>query len=472
MTIAKNSISKFLAAISVIAFALPSHATEDKDFFEDSRNEPEYISTLAPSEAFARTQSVLNYYKVPMQNSGQGDFSDLAGLQDLAGVQKLLPLFDPNKMFPRLFSLTNTELKSFDDLDSKTSFDFSVSLDTLTRYANTLRVQDLKLRLEKSRGTAFPLTGLRVAIDPGHMGTPYWDNITGKFVSDNKGVIVREGVIATQTALLLKKELQALGAQVELTRETLDAVTTVPYDNFPVERFARNELGESIHFPWFQKLLETGTGAKLFAAFNQSPELKKLFNPNSRYTYFVLREDLWARAEKINAFKPDIVLIVHYDTVDSSFAPQGVNPKAPNLTKVFVTGAYLKTDFGSRKARKQFARKVLDQEQWDLSVNLSRKIVNEFQSQMGLALTQNTGEGLRVESGIFARNLNIPRFLHAPAIAYLECLFYNRPQEFYALAHTKHPLMIGGKNVPYSDRLAQVVKVLKDSVVKFAEDPN
>lgn len=477
MTILKTVLRGVLQLLGLIlAPALFSAhvtwATEDKDFFTSHPHDADYRSSLLPSEIHARTQSVLNYYQVPAQPSGQGDLADLAGMQSLKDLQKMLPYLDPNKMFSRLFTVTNSDLKSFDDLDGKAQLDFTVNLETLSRFVEDLRIQDLNERLSKARGTSQPLKGLRVALDPGHMGTKYWDQITGKYVRDNKGNYVSEGVIALQTSLLLKKELAALGATVELTHESLAAVSNVSYENFPVQQFARNELLESSHFPWFQKLLEKGTGASLHQAFDNSPERKKLFAPNSRYTYFVLREDLWARAAKINAFKPDIVLIVHYDTVDLPSDPQAVNPKSPNQTKVFVAGSYLATDFASRKARKQFARKLLDQTQWNLSLKLSRKIITQFQSQMGLDLTQNTGEGLRVESGIFARNLHIPRFLHAPAVAYLECLFYNRPQEFYALANTKHPLMIDGKNVPYSDRLAQVVKVLKDSVVNFAADPN
>jgi hypothetical protein len=104
----------------------------------------------------------------------------------------------------------------------------------------------------------------------------------------------------------------------------------------------------------------------------------------------------------------------------------------------------------------------VDVESWEGSLTLSRNIVQNIRDQLGLKLAPNGGdESYMVEPGIFTRNLMIPRYLKAPLISYLECSFYNNPDEFKLLANPKNPLLIDGQNVPYADR----TKAMADAIV-------
>ena len=76
-----------------------------------------------------------------------------------------------------------------------------------------------------------PLTGLKVAIDPGHMGGEKWDEHTGKFMqpigqTNGRNDKVSEGDLNLQTSMLLASQLEALGAEVRLTRYEQEAVAT------------------------------------------------------------------------------------------------------------------------------------------------------------------------------------------------------------------------------------------------------
>lgn len=456
-----SNCARFLNLVLITClFSSVLFATEDTDLeFKFSRDRS-FDNKLSPAETYSRTQSVLQYYNSPILPTGQDELSPLSNLQSYPHLKKILKYFDVNKMFDRLFTVTPIAFKGFEDLNGKTKLDFNVSL----------RPSNLKYQLNLQSTTDQLLKGLRVAIDPGHMGEPFWDELTGKYVKDSSGTYISEGIINLQTSLLLQKELESLGAQVKLTRTDLGPATDMTYSDLPISQFARRELLEQVFSPWFLKLLSVGTGNKLFNAFDQSSDRKKLWATSSRSNYFVLKEDLWARASKINSFNPDIVLIIHYDVLPNNGDGHAVNPNSPNQTKVYVSGAYFDTEFGSRLARSQFAKKLLDQTQWEESIRLGKEIVSEFKTQMHIDPTKSAENSIKVAPGIFSRNLTLSRFLNAPAVAYLECLFYNRPQEFYAFADTKYPMIINGMSHPYSDRLLQVVNTLKQAVVNYSEN--
>lgn len=429
--------------------------------FEGAASTPQASSY----ELFLRTQSVLDYYGVPEEEDPSLFLQDVQNLQNLAGLKKQLPFMDPHGMLKRLATLNPSTLSMFQDLDSKQVFDTSVALtasDLPTAYTigNPL-----------DRTGPLPLTGLKVALDPGHMGGRSWDNLTGKYIKDSQGTIVSEGTTVLQIALLLKTELEKLGATVLVTRDSLKPVTTDNLNTYDTLPYALNEIRESIHLPWFQKLIaKNAAGTTLFQLFDQSPQIKRIFSKKERANYFIFRSDLAARSDMINDFKPDIALILHLDVAVSNNNPQGLNAKAPYETRAFVFGAYDPTEFASRADRKYFINHLLDDKSWSLSLDLSRSITQQLQSDLGLRLSRQTAERtVLVEPGIISRNLGVTRRLKVPAVSYLECLYYNRPDEFKLLSDTKHSMIIEGKNIPYSDRVVKIVQSLKKGILKFAD---
>lgn len=417
-------------------------------------------TVLNSTENYRRTLLVLDHYKVLPEADPSNELQDLQQLQTMNQARKVLSFLDPLNIFDKIASMDTQDVKFYQDIQSKMIMDFQLKLKADSS------ISDIEL---DNKNTRLPLAGLRIALDPGHMGGTFWDKKTGKYVQDSKGRIVSEGVIALQTALLLKKEFQSLGAQVLVTHETLGAVSDQDVNTFDITPYAQAELRDNIHAPWFIKLIQSAKNDKeLLQLFDNSAERKKLFSESNRDFYFIRRTDLWARVNKINQWNPDLVLIIHFDTDDSGDHNGGVNPKAPNATKAYVVGGYQVNELGSRSARQYFARHLLDQRSWDQSVRMSQSILKNFTTQMGLKLASSGGESAyAVAPGVFARNLVIPRMLKAPVMSYLECLFYNNPAEFERFYNTKYPLDIGGKNYPYSDRLLQVVNSIRDGVLQF-----
>jgi hypothetical protein len=429
-------------------------------------------SQIAPRDAFLRAQAVLDYFKVPLEADTQPLIQELSLKQTLPGVKAMLPFLDPHAQWVRFSSADSLILRGFQDRDSKVTTDFEVSLSEDPSAVELLAPFELRIQqAAQSNPKEKLLQGLRIAIDPGHMGTALWDDRTGKYIVDSSGRKLSEGVLNLQTALLLEKEFQGLGAEVFLTRRGLAPVTPLEYEKLDLREFGQIELRQSVFEGWFQKLLSAGPpGASLYKAFESSSEVKKFFSERSRTYYFISRADLEARAVTIGEFSPDITFVVHYDTNNPPENPHGLNPKGYNRTKIYIAGAFEKEEFSSREDRRFFAQHLLNPRAWNSSLRLSRQVVRELKEQLRIEFDPSGGSAaVQVEPGVYSRNLALSRKIHGHALSFLECLHYNAPAEFDALSRTRHPLLIDGVNHPYSDRLTQVVQAIKSGLISFVE---
>ncbi len=81
-----------------------------------------------------------------------------------------------------------------------------------------------------------PLSGLKIAIDPGHIGGP-WARMEERWLVVGDSAPVCEGDMTLQVAKLLKPKLEALGAEVSLVRDSSEPVTKIrPDDLLPLAR--------------------------------------------------------------------------------------------------------------------------------------------------------------------------------------------------------------------------------------------
>jgi N-acetylmuramoyl-L-alanine amidase len=282
----------FLSAYTVFAAqAAPEHEhTHDQEFILASKNEQyaqEVISNVGAEEVFRRTEFILRHFDSPPEQNYQTYLNTLNANTPTGIIDYLKSVLDPTGQFDRIFTERDSKVHSFIDRDAKRLQEYSVKLVDKQHHRHSLR-------------------GLRVAIDPGHMGGDLWDKRTGKHVTDGSQK-VSEGVIALQTALLLEEHLSALGARVLLTRRSLRPVTNTKYEDLDVNYFARRELRARSMEPWFLDIIQKNrTERELISAFTNSTNFKKLFAERSRLEYFAQREDLYARNVMLAEFKPHI----------------------------------------------------------------------------------------------------------------------------------------------------------------------
>jgi N-acetylmuramoyl-L-alanine amidase len=393
------------------------------------------------ADDYAKTQLVLKRFGISDRTNTPEFLRDLQNTASVLQIQHLLKFFDTENVFNRFAKIQNDKISMYKDFGFQKVLDFSFQLNP----------GDQDYRNDK------PLQGLRVALDPGHMGGQYWDKATGKYVTDGRGNYLSEGVLNLQVALLLKEQLRKLGAIVLVTHENLGPVSKLDHRNFDITPYAKNELRDSVLSSWFLKLLNAHSREEdLGLAFENSPERKKLYSDRRRSEYFIKRADLFERTRLIDDFKADVSLIIHFDTSDPASNPNGLNPRSPNATKIFVVGGYDSSELASSAQKKYFARHLLDYKSWRQSLNLSRSLVKSMTQELGTKAQVLSRPSVMVEPGIIARNLIVPRISKTPAMAYIECLYYNRPQEFVALSQKHHVMKIDGKDYYYSDRLKQV----------------
>ncbi len=431
---------------------------------------------ITPEEVFKLQQNILTHFDVPQEIDSQAFFSEFQGIASKKQITSRLIYFDLDNTFSYFFSFTNGHdqlLNAYQDKGSKQVLDYYVRL--IDQSNTTLIKNSFRDRLLKAKHNLLnkQLSGLKIALDPGHMGGNFWDEESGNFVRDNYGNQLSEGILTLQIALKLEEEFRKLGAETFITRRDFLPVTDVAYKNFEIKTNALNFFRESSLEKWFQLLISSNfkNDWDLYNAFTSHEKYQRIFSEQMRWQYFMLDEDLKARVMAINKFSPDITLIIHLDTETSMDYPNGINLKNINKTKAFVIGGFSKNEFASRDDRKQFGVHLLDSQSWNDSVELSQSVVNQLHIQLGLPLEKSrSGNSQNISPGVQARNLLLLRKLKPHPVSYLECLYYNNYTEFYSLLQNDQSMTINGNKYFFSNRLALVVNSIKDGVLDFIEN--
>ncbi len=280
--------------------------------------------------------------------------------------------------------------------------------------------------------------GVKVAIDPGHFGGPF-AHMEERYIDipsslERKSAIrFDEGTLSLLTAHYLKILLEKEGAIVSLTR---------------------SKIGQGVYpedfFDWMR------SHPDLWA---QETNLKVLFKK-----YNLL--DLRARAEKINIFAPDLTVVIHYNSHSpGQDLDSNSNVTAYNYNMVFVPGSFCRGELRDSSQRYELTR-MLVSDHLDESLILSRALLDCFEKKLNIPAVQN-GDGARyldsvcmkIEEGIYARNLALTRLIHSP-VAYGETLIQNNIDECLNL--NRSDFVIGGMRC--STRVKEVAEAYFEGI--------
>lgn len=305
-----------------------------------------------------------------------------------------------------------------------------------------------------------PLSGYRIAIDPGHFSTNLVDAASEQkylyFIKDsikNSSDTVKlfESQLTYNTAYILKNKLVEQGAEVFLTRNQADFTSfNCPYQD------------------WINKHRKRSLDS-LKAAGSLSPTKHAKLLKCNNYTLFweFFRDyDLANRANKINAFSPDVTLIIHYN-VDEKNAPwKKCTPK--NYTMAFIGGGFTGDNIDKMDAKLHFIRLLLSN-QLNRSEDLSAKTVANFNKQLNITIaTANDADYLRdnclstSSPGVFCRNLALCRKINSPMV-YGESLYQDNEKEVTLLMRSD--LDIYG--IKANQRVQQVAQSYYDAVMSY-----
>jgi len=251
---------------------------------------------------------------------------------------------------------------------------------------------------------AKPLAGLRIAIDPGHIGGSFAKMEERWFqIGDSKPVT--EGDMTLYVARLLVPKLEALGAKVYLTRSSGRPVTS--------------DRPEKLKNQAAQSLRERGRNVHARSLQLESEQL------------FYRVSEIRRRAQLINEkVKPDLVLCLHFN------AEAWGNPAKPSLVDVnhlhfLVTGAFSSEELSFEDQRYNLLKKLLDRAYYE-EVAVTREVSKSMRSATGLPpFTYRGPNAVNIGNDpyIWGRNLLANRLFECPVV-YLEPYVMNSHEVF------------------------------------------
>ncbi len=331
-------------------------------------------------------------------------------------------------------------------------------------------------------GSRQPLSGLRVAIDPGHGAGSMEEAIRESkymwlFDRDGRRLKFHESMLNLATALMLRELLEKDGALVMLTRNANRQVYPVPFDYWMKRNFSSAVMEKQR-----DKFITDSEAAMLLAHAGDKRRLK-FFNSEYEMPY---------RAKLINAFHPDITVMVHYDSSGESggyrekygrvleIMTKNYGSRKAMMTDyrevlkstaetdrdfstVFVPGCFLRGELDNMESRVEFLRLIISPDLRN-SIRYSFYVLENFTRMLDLppADMQLPG-GRRVgfcRKGVYARNFRMNRLVRGTL-----CL--GEPLQQNNLREARELAVISEGKVP--ERVKTVARAYHEAIRKYAE---
>lgn len=186
-----------------------------------------------------------------------------------------------------------------------------------------------------------PLQGVRVALDPGHVGGP-WARVEGRWFSAG-GTAVAEGDMTLEVARLLEPRLRALGARVLLVRDRPAPVTTErPPELRAQAPRALRQRATAWRDRWRLGLFE--------------PAPDELDREAERLFYRV--SEIRARAARLQSFRPDVTVCLHFNAEAWGDDEKATLVDGQHL-HTLVNGAYSRQELALQDVRADMLHRLL-----------------------------------------------------------------------------------------------------------------
>jgi N-acetylmuramoyl-L-alanine amidase len=293
-----------------------------------------------------------------------------------------------------------------------------------------------------------PLSGLRIALDPGHLGGK-WAKMEERWFQVGSSAPVQEGDLTLRVARLLAPRLRELGAKVFLIRNSNEPVTVKRPDDF-------QELARKI-------LIKNGVPQPRVDVLDPSdPEKEQTIRWQTEILFYRYSE-IRRRAALVN-FKlhPDLVLCLHLN------AEGWGNPNSPTLLDtnhlhLLVNGSYLQNELEFDDERFEMIRRLLSRvydEELPLADVVATAMAKEMQLPPYQYPTTLTTTKVGTSGYVYARNLLATRIYRCPVV-YCEPYVMNSNDAFARIQAGDYE---GTRNVNGVDRKS-IFREYADSVV-------
>src|SRR5213596_2526719 len=262
-----------------------------------------------------------------------------------------------------------------------------------------------------------PLAGLRIALDPGHLGGK-WAKMEERWFQVGDTKPVTEGDLTLRVSRMLASRLKKLGATVLFVRNSTQPITSRRPGDF-------KELARKI-------LIKNGLP-------QPRPDVLDPSDPEKQQTIRWQREMLFYRYSEIrrravlvnNKLHPDLVLCLHFNAEGWG---DPVNPTLidNNHLHLLVNGSYLQDELDLDDERFEMIRRLLSRA-YDEELAIADTVANSMGKATGLPAYQypTTLTTTKVGSSgyVYARNLLATRLYRCPVV-YCEPYVMNSREVF------------------------------------------
>jgi len=295
-------------------------------------------------------------------------------------------------------------------------------------FLNEIILKNHKTSIANS--TKKSLTELKIMIDPGHIaGNLNMAHTEQKFLHFTKqnhpalkqdSVDIAEGVLTFQTASVLKNMLREKGITVSLTRKENSTSFGCTYEEW-IKNFKKKTLDSLLVVKKItvqkHKQLISENSSKFFVDFFKDYELQQ-------------------RARVINAFKPDMTVIIHYNVDEKN--TDWKKPSDKNFCMTFIPGCIIADNLKTTQGQINLLRLLLTDD-LDASERISGLVVNQLSRQLNIPVANKADATYLSEhgiatptNGVYSRNLALCRMVQTPLV-YGECLYQDCENECYNL---------------------------------------
>lgn len=291
------------------------------------------------------------------------------------------------------------------------------------------------------------LAGLRIAIDPGHIGGP-WAQMEERWFQVGDSKPVQEGDMTLRVAKLIAPKLRTQGAKVSLVRNKTEPLTPKRPDDM-------KEVAKNI-------LLRGGDAAPREDFSGPSDPEKEHTIRWQDELLFYRNSEIRQRAEIVNAqLRPDITLCLHFN------AEAWDDPKSPRLTDrnhlhLLVNGSYSQPELNYDDVRFEMLQRLLSrthEEELPLAESSAAAMARRTKLPPYEYTTDNV---LKVGATgyVYARNLIANRLFQCPVV-YYEPYVMNSDEVFWRIQEGDYE---GIRNVNGTDR-PSIFREYADGVV-------
>jgi hypothetical protein len=298
-----------------------------------------------------------------------------------------------------------------------------------------------------------PLAGVRIALDPGHLGGS-WAKMEERWFQVGDSPPVTEGDLTLRVARIVAPRLRELGAKVSFVRAGTEPVTSMRPDDF-------KELARRI-------LIKNGIPQPRPDFLNpDDPEKDRTIRWQSEILFYRYSE-IRRRAVLVNTrLHPDVVLCLHFN------AEGWGDPKNPTLIDhnhlhLLVNGSYLKEELELDDERFEMIRRLLSRafdEELPMADTVAGRMAQETKLPAYEYPTGNYVTKVGPSGYVYARNLLATRLYRCPVV-YCEPYVMNSREGFERIQAGDYE---GTRNINGIDR-KNIFREYADGVVEGLVD--